>query len=336
MSDHKLYQLPEITCLKLRFKLLAQRPCHLPAFKGSMLRGAFGHALRRTVCVMGPGQPCDTCMLKRQCIYTRLFETFVHEAPPRFLQGVPTAPRPYVFEPFDTETFYAEGSPLLFDLLLIGQATELYPYAIYGVECMAQTGLGHARHRFRLAGVDWLQTSAATEEANGWHKLYDGQERQLVSDAAPQAPAPTNGHALDHETQLRFLTPTRLKFRNELTVDFTFRMLVFKMLRRVLELAHFHMPGADINWEFHELLVAADALQVMERNLTWSDWQRRSNRQQTSMKMGGFVGTMTLAGEVAPFTDLLQVSELVHVGKGAVFGNGKIRANTKTPLKSRN
>jgi hypothetical protein len=47
------------------------------------------------------------------------------------------------------------------------------------------------------------------------------------------------------------------------------------------------------------------------------------------MKMGGFVGEMVLEGELAPFEELLRICEVVHVGKGCVFGNGKIEANFK-------
>jgi hypothetical protein len=124
-----LYRLPSIPHLRLRFTLIAQKEAFLPSFKGSLLRGAFGHALRRTVCVMGPQQPCPTCMLRRQCSYPRIFETLIEagEPVPRFLRGLPTAPRPYVIEPFDERRLYRNGDVLEFDFVLIGQAIELYP-----------------------------------------------------------------------------------------------------------------------------------------------------------------------------------------------------------------
>ena len=112
---------------------------------------------------------------------------------------------------------------------------------------------------------------------------------------------------------------------------FTFRMLVFKMIRRVLELAHFHVPNAKIDWEFHPLLVAADAVKIVHRDLRWVDWERRSNRQKTEMLMGGFVGEMVLEGDLVPFLDLLRACEVVHVGKGCVFGNGKIVCSFHSP-----
>jgi hypothetical protein len=94
-----VYLLAVIPYLRLTFTLRALIPALLPAFQGLLLRGAFGHALRRTVCAMGPGQPCESCRLRRACVYTRLFETFIEGPPPPLLRGLPTSPRPYVFEP---------------------------------------------------------------------------------------------------------------------------------------------------------------------------------------------------------------------------------------------
>jgi hypothetical protein len=88
MTDCIDYRLPQIPYLQLRFKLSAQKEAHLPRFKGSLLRGAFGHALRRMVCVMGPGELCENCMLRGQCIFSRLFETFIEGEPPPFLRGL--------------------------------------------------------------------------------------------------------------------------------------------------------------------------------------------------------------------------------------------------------
>ncbi len=151
------YRLPSLQYLRLRFVLSAHQPAHLPAIKGSLLRGAFGQALRRTVCVMGPHQPCPTCMLRKQCVYPRLFETLIeaNESVPRFLQGLPTAPRPYIFESADERRFYEIDENLSFDLILIGQSAELHPFAIFAVAQMAEQGLGARRLPFRLEKVYW-------------------------------------------------------------------------------------------------------------------------------------------------------------------------------------
>src|SRR5207253_6679016 len=124
----------------------------LPLYKGSLLRGAFGHALRRSVCAFGPGAPCPTCALRRACPYPRIFETLIEDdaPPPPFLKGVPTAPRPYVFEPGTERRDFAPGDLLPFDLLLFGQAVELQAYALLAVSRMAASGLGRERLPFVL------------------------------------------------------------------------------------------------------------------------------------------------------------------------------------------
>ncbi|MCI0692460.1 CRISPR system precrRNA processing endoribonuclease RAMP protein Cas6 [candidate division KSB1 bacterium] len=323
------YRLPSIPFLRLRFDLCAQKEANLPAFKGSLLRGAFGHALRRTVCVMGPQQPCPTCMLRKQCAYPRIFETLIEpdEPVPRFLRGLPTGPQPYVFEPFDEQRLYRVGDSLSFDFILLGQAIELHPFAIFAVSQMAEQGLGFKRMPFRLEKVFWQKTNDK-DAAEEWRLLYDGATKRLPETPILQLPTSnqvSTSHLQLATCNLRFLTPTRLKFNNNLAIDFNFRMLVFKMIRRVLELAHFHIPGASIDWEFHDLLVAADAIKIVQSDLRWIDWERRSNRQKTEMMMGGFVGEMVLEGDLEPFEELLRTCEVVHVGKGCVFGNGKIR-----------
>ncbi len=313
------YQLPVVPYLRLRFTLIAEQHATLHSFKGSMLRGAFGHALRKTVCVMGPEQPCPTCMLRKQCAYPRLFETLIEpdETVPRFLRGLPTAPRPYVFEPFDNRIHYPAGEPLQFDLILIGQAIDFYPYAIFAVSQMAESGLSSRRYRFRVHQAQW---QAENEE---WRVLFDGAAKRLLESPRPRS-ANRLETTLSDRLLINFLSPTRLKFGDDLTMDFTFRMLVFKMLRRVLELAHFHVPSAEVNWEFHPLLVAADDVRITSRDLEWVDWERRSNRQKVEMKMGGFVGSLALEGNFEQYAELLATCEVVHVGKACVFGNGKI------------
>jgi hypothetical protein len=125
MTDCIEYHLPQIPCLQLRFKLSAQTEAHLPLFKGSLLRGAFVHALRRMVCVMDPGELCENCMLRSQCIFPRLFETFIEGQPPPFLRGFQTAPRPFVIEALDSKQFFRVNDDLQFDLLLVGQPIEM-------------------------------------------------------------------------------------------------------------------------------------------------------------------------------------------------------------------
>ena len=310
------YTIPDLPYLRLRFTLRSEGEAVLPPFKGSLLRGAFGHALRRAVCAYGPGQECAACPLRRLCVYTRLFETFIEEAPPPFLRGLDTAPRPYVFEPLTGARDFAPGDPLAFDLLLFGQAVELQAYVLLAVERMAAAGLGSGRFPFVL------DEARALDPAGVWQTLY---RKGRATPRAPLPPSPPPAGLEGDRAVLRFVTPTRLKVRSQLAETLRVRDLVFAMLRRTLEILHFHHPGAALDWNLRPLLDAASALQVTATRLTWRDLTRYSNRQQRKTPLGGFTGTLTLEGDLPPFARLLRTAEILHVGKGTTFGLGRLQ-----------
>ena len=314
-SEAAEYPLPAIPYLRLQFTLQAEEPAWMPPFQGSMLRGALGHALRRTVCAMGPGQLCASCPLRRACAYTRIFEPFIEGEAPPFLRGIDQAVRPYVFEPLGREGLLEPGEPFRFDLLLFGQAVDLQAYAVLSVERMARTGLGARRSRFRLLRAEAQDPDGSTRE------LFRAGSPPAMAPAPPSVPPPvlTSGRVALH-----LLTPLRLKLRDHLSQRPTFRDLTFNMLRRVLEIAHFHVPGATLDWSFRTLLHRADPVRITATDLHWQDCKRWSQRQQTSMTLGGVVGKLVLEGDLAPFASLLGVAEVVHVGKGATFGLGKV------------
>ncbi|HEV7506313.1 MAG TPA: CRISPR system precrRNA processing endoribonuclease RAMP protein Cas6 [Thermoanaerobaculia bacterium] len=321
------YKLPAIPYLRLRHTLRATAPALLPPYKGSLLRGAFGHALRRTVCTMGPTQACESCRLRQACVYTRIFETFIEGHSPPLMAGLPTAPRPYVFEPQGEEQRYAPGDPLEFDLLLFGQAIDLNAYAQLAVERMAATGLGKDRHPFALDRIQALLPDGT------WRIVLAGgavADSTALPPSLPDLDGPGDRQATN--AILRFLTPTRLKAQSQSPIGISFRGLAFAMIRRTLEIAHFHVPGAAIDWTFRPLLDLASAIRIASTDLVWRDWDRYSNRQGTKMTFGGFVGTLHLEGDLAGFVPLLRTAEILHLGKGATFGQGRIQIEASGPV----
>ncbi len=313
--------LPRVPFVRLRSTLVAQRDGQLPAYKGSLLRGAFGHALRRTVCAMTPDQSCATCALSQDCIHARIFEEPLGRDLPPFLKGLPAAPRPYLFEPrldesqgTDGET--REGDELELDLLLFGQVIELQSFAVKALQRMGRDGLGARRIPFALDRVRYPDGDGS------WRLGFQRGVRPWEASAPALYPSRQPLHR--ERLRLRFVTPTRIKVKGRLVDDFTFRTLAFRILRRVLELAHFYVPSLTLDADYEPLLARADDVRVVSQDLRWKDWQRFSNRQHTKMKMGGFVGEVTLEGDLNPFSELLQAAEVVHVGKGTTFGLGKV------------
>lgn len=72
------------------------------------------------------------------------------------------------------------------------------------------------------------------------------------------------------------------------------------------------------------MIPASEKVMIEKEDLTWYDWQRYSARQDTRMKLGGFVGEVTYTGEqLKEFFPYILLGKYIHVGKGATFGLGK-------------
>src|SRR5690242_8725929 len=82
----------------------------LPAYTGSMFRGAFGMALKQAVCVTRT-YDCPSCLLKERCLFPYIFET---PPPPdaRVMRKYTAAPHPFVFEPPGGAITAPAGQPL--------------------------------------------------------------------------------------------------------------------------------------------------------------------------------------------------------------------------------
>ena len=311
--------LPELKLLPLRFTLRARTPLQLPRYKGSTLRGGFGTAFKQAVCVV-EHRDCGRCLLRTTCAYPYVFDTPVPDDAAR-LRKYTAAPHPFVLlPPLEPKAHYEPGECLHVDWTLIGNGAQYLPYFIYAFERLgAQQGLGKGRGRFTLEEVCWLPPRAAPVT------IYRAEDQVLqhtfrlldVHDLA----TPSDADAGNRLT-LHFLTPTRLVYQGSLTDTPAFHVILRTLLRRLSNLAYFHC-GTELQLDFRHLIDRAKDVTIVTRRLQWYDWKRYSARQQVHMKMGGFVGHVTYAGNLAPFLPFLRLGAMVHVGKGATFGLGK-------------
>jgi len=72
--------LPDLSIHRYKVKIKALTPFLIPYFPGSMLRGTFGVALKRAVC-LNRKQVCSDCLVRKTCIYHFLFETETQKCP---------------------------------------------------------------------------------------------------------------------------------------------------------------------------------------------------------------------------------------------------------------
>jgi hypothetical protein len=299
---------PIIPLKQYRFYFESTEPYRLPEYPGSAWRGAFGHALKRTVCVVR-NTPCNQCLLKNACAYSYIFET----PPPsdaEKMRKYTATPHPFVLR--FPENVSHEASYRL-DLTLFGHGQRFFPYVIHALQTAGREGIGGRRQVFALLKIDEvdLQGGVQTIYQNG--ELQPQQ--QAVSPSAPPMPP---------QIELTFHSPLRIKQEQKnLSVDnFNFGALFSTLLRRISMISYFH-TATPLEADFAGLTAKARTVRFASQQLKWYDWTRYSLRQQAEMNMGGVVGRVVLdTHDLEDFWPYLWVGQWTHVGKGTSMGMG--------------
>ena len=297
---------------RYRFVFEVTRPIRLPDYAGSMLRGAFGHALRQVAC-MTKQKECEGCPLLRSCSYPKVFAPPPPEA--HALQKFTQIPVPYVIEPPPWGARVVEvGEAVEFHMVLIGRAIEELPLIILAWRRAFARGVGAGDGTAELHHVLHCRAGAESE-------IYSPASGTVTPHEAKVCLAQSATIETTSAT-LRFTTPLRLQHNGRaLRPDqMAAKTLLMALLRRASLLSDFHGEGPLLT-EFASLAAVAGNI-TDTRQLVWRDWTRYSSRQHQSMALGGVVGRWTLRGELASFAPFLRLGELLHVGKEAAFGLG--------------
>lgn len=309
-------QLGRLPVLRLAFGLEAGRDGALPRYLGSTIRGGLAWSLRHLSCAL-PREQCETCRLGERCAYGYLFETRRPAQAERFPDEA-TIPHPIVIEP-PAPSFapYAPGSRLELGVTLLGRAAEHAARLVVAAQDMGRQGLGTSRLPFRL--VD-----ARVRPLRGEPSPYYREGQPLGAVQPEPLSRHLEGRAPADEVTLKLLTPTRFAEGGRLTRTPTFRTIVSSLLRRASALLAFH-ADQPLALDFRGLLDRAVAVRTVRSTAELIRLDRFSNRQDRKVPLDGLVGEMTFRGEgVREAWPLLVAGEIVHGGKGTVFGLGRM------------
>ena len=300
----------------LRFVAEATTAIELPAYKGSALRGGLLQALGRDL-----GHDHESAAGRVGCPVCHLVATLDETSE----RGV-DVPRPFAVQPpLDLSRRYEPGIRFEFGLTLFGSAIALFPYLLLGVQRLGEIGLGNRRHapgRFELAEA-WA------------HNPVTGQARRLYERGHPAIQSPdlpvTHDQVLARaaaypvppaSVRLRLLTPLRLVQAGALVHQVTFEALLRRLLRRLSDLAGQFGEGPPA-LDYPALIAQARAIRVAEDATHWIDLASHSRRLGRPTPIGGQVGEIVFAGDLAPFLPWLIWGEVIQVGKDATKGNGR-------------
>jgi len=317
----------ELHCHEVTVRFLEKAV--VPPYEGSMIRGAFGRAFKESCCPFphnGGG-----CPLGDKCPYGYVFETSPPEDAREFSRNQ-EVPRPYVFEPPNvTKMEYEPGEEMRFGFTVVGRAANYMPYFIYAFSKMGDEGVGRLKARYRLEQVVARNPLAGTKEG-----IFDGEvvrNRRLPTswEDAVRAARKLKGERV----RLRFLTPTFVKFRGNVSSEAPpFAALVQSLLIRIPMLSGVHCSEL---WreDFQALVARAGEIETVRDDTVWVSFRRYSSFRGKVEPLEGTVGGVEYAGPVEEFLPLLYMGQLTHVGKRAVFGLGRYRIE-ETYSESRN
>lgn len=301
---------PPLAITRLQFTVRANAALQLPPYAGSMLRGAFGHALLALAPL--PHQNGQPCALQATCPYCQVFAT--PALPAHSLQKFSAMPQPYVIEPptGGAQRLQA-GQTFTFGLVLIGKALTHLPTIVQAWERALRVGLGVQHTPCTLLDVS---------EQISEKRLLDKRE-QLLFQEQTIPPAPT----LDGHATLHFHSPLRLQVQGKpaRAKELTARNLLIALARRHQLLCDVHLGAAAPQHDFASLSAQAAAIALHAQDLRWFDWGRYSQHQQQEMQLGGLLGSVQLHGDLAPFAQLLHWGQWLHAGKNATMGLGGYR-----------
>lgn len=300
--------IPAIPLKTYRFNFSIADSVRLPENPGSAWRGAFGHALKRTVCVVR-NTPCNQCLLKQACAYSYVFET----PPPAHsekMRKYTSIPHPFVFRfarQQDKDNAYS------LDMTLFGHGQRYFPYIIHALQTAGKDGIGGQRQMFDLVQIEEI------DQRGNSKTIYQTGELQ-----AQQAPVSPKIPELPPKIDLVFQSPLRIRHdqKNLAASDFNFGALFSTLLRRVSMLSYFH-TDTPLDTDFAGLTAQARPIKIINQQLQWHDWTRYSSRQKTEMQMGGLLGSISLDAEgLEDFWPYLWLGQWTHVGKGTSMGMG--------------
>jgi hypothetical protein len=314
-----------LTSLHLEFSATAATPLELDDQAGSSIRGAIVGSLWDRFCANKAAPACAGCPLLQVCPVARLVAPMREDGD----GSVEQRPRPYVTRPPLRTGRYAPGEQVRFGLALFGPAAELFPYLVLAAGTIEQQGLGRPlranggrRGRLRLSAIEAVQPLTGERQA----LLLPGG-RHVDIPALLVTPEDVRAYAAGLPAErlaVRLHTPLRLVEKragaSRLVKRFEPRPFFARLAWRLDQLAR--DTGALPISDHARLPALLERVAVARDTTRWVDVVSYSSRTRSRTPIGGLVGSVMLAGDLAPLRELLTWGSLVHVGRNAVKGDG--------------
>lgn len=303
----------DLKILDLEVTLLAEEEIRLPFFRENALRVGLGTSFRQTVCINNKQEACRGCALQALCAYSKIFTA-------------PSYPYLSFFAP-DTLAMVPPGTPLKLNLRLFGPAVAYYPYFYFSLENLAGRGIG-LRNSVGKRGHSILQEINAVAPDGEKTPVFSREEGTRLKEPGAFTLADYLDSLPVQFLQIKTLSPLRLKYQNHFVKSLEFHILLRAALRRISSL-YLLATGENLQLDYRCLVEASMAVDQVENNLHWFDYQRYSTTQHQQMKLGGLIGEVAYQGEMTELYPFIKAATILAIGKSTAFGFGRFKVGIK-------
>ena len=297
---------------KIGFKIILEKEVNFSVPVPFLFRSVIGFQLRKMCCI-ARNAVCADCMFNVSCIYGITFESIVPKDNAA-ITGRDRISHPIII---DSDIFAGTtANSLLVSIIFLGTSIPYFPYFYHALVKAGEAGI--ARERVPYQVKDIVEISETGKERS---LLMDGQKIDTrIKPERWECRAETGAEA-EKNVKVTLLSPLRFKGQDKYVYKPAEAHLAMCLHRRMQLLCshygHYHYSGG---YKF------SGGWTIIQQDLEWRNFVHYSVRQKKPVRLGGLLGSLTLAGTFSPYEyGFLRFAELFHGGKYTNFGLGKMR-----------
>lgn len=275
-----------------------------------VMRSVFGAQLKKMCCVSRQSN-CFSCMYNKTCAFAYLFESVVKKDN-CVLPGRKTISHPYSISKSkvvtDSKGFIKSFE---FNVVLFGKAIEYLPYFYAAFVRAGKEGVFKRRTPFEVTDVK-VRSQSILLDKNQLRSDY----KSFCFDFLQKSPISAQELLIEAKTPLRF------KVRGVYTQHIIAQDFWNCLYRRAKTLALAYGVDNHSNDFPHPMETKTT---IVDNRLQWKDITHYSSRQKQAIELGGFMGTLKIAGSLNNLEgNLLEFAKIANIGKSTNFGLGQI------------